>query len=101
VCSSDLPADTTRAEAGGEAEQHVAPVGVERAPTRAEQSAAAGLGLRGGPLLNFGIRSVPDWMYIWEHDFEAIYDAAREHGNRALQSARQLSNRQFGGYISA
>jgi hypothetical protein len=46
---------------------------------------AAGLSLRGGPLLNFGVRSVPDWMYIWENDFEAIYEAAREHVERTVQ----------------
>jgi hypothetical protein len=45
----------------------------------------ARLGLRGGPLLTFGVRSVPDWMYIWENDFEAIYEAAREHVERTVQ----------------
>ena len=47
--------------------------------------AGAGLSVRGGPLLNFGVRSVPDWMYIWENDFEAIYEAAREHVERTVQ----------------
>lgn len=43
------------------------------------------LGVRAGPLLNFGIRSVPDWMYIWENDFESIYDAAREFVQRTVK----------------
>ena len=51
------------------------------------------LGLRGGPLLTFGVRSVPDWMYIWENDFESIYEAAREHVERTVQRfARQVSS---------
>ncbi|MCK4342671.1 MAG: hypothetical protein KAY37_13215 [Phycisphaerae bacterium] len=45
----------------------------------------AGLSLRGGPLLNFGVKSVPDWMYLWEDDFEAIYEAAREHVERTVK----------------
>ncbi len=52
----------------------------------------AGMSLRGGPLLNFGVRAVPDWMYIWENDFEAIYEAAREHVSRTVQRyAKQVN----------
>lgn len=52
-----------------------------------------GLSLRGGPLLSFGVRSVPDWMYIWENDFEAIYEAAREHVERTVRRcAKQVSS---------
>ena len=55
--------------------------------------AAAKLALRGGPLLAFGVSSVPDWMYIWENDFESIYEAAREHVERTVQRyARQISS---------
>jgi hypothetical protein len=55
--------------------------------------AAAGLALRGGPLLSFGVRSVPDWMYIWENDFEAIYEAAREHVERTVRRhAKQVTS---------
>ncbi len=54
---------------------------------------AAKLALRGGPLLTFGVRSVPDWMYIWENDFEAIYEAAREHVERTVQRyAKQIGS---------
>src|SRR5262249_49626326 len=38
----------------------------------------AGLAVRGGPVLSFGVQSVPDWMYIWENDYEAIVEYARE-----------------------
>jgi hypothetical protein len=47
--------------------------------------AQSGMTLHSGPLLNFGVRSVPDWMYIWEHDFESIYEAARKHVERTVQ----------------
>jgi hypothetical protein len=50
-----------------------------------QAASAAKLALRGGPLLTFGVRSVPDWMYIWENDFESIYEAAREHVERTVQ----------------
>jgi hypothetical protein len=56
-------------------------------------AAAAGQMIRGGPLLNFGVQSVPDWMYIWEHDFEAIYEAAREHVEHAVRRfSKQISS---------
>jgi len=51
------------------------------------------LAVRGGPLLAFGVSSVPDWMYIWENDFESIYEAAREHVERTVQRfARQVTS---------
>lgn len=43
------------------------------------------LQVRGGPLLHFGVQSVPDWMYIWENDFESIHDAARDFISRTVQ----------------
>lgn len=43
------------------------------------------LGVRGGPLLSFGVRFVPDWLYIWENDYEAIADFAREHIRRTVK----------------
>ncbi|MEW6249300.1 MAG: endo-1,4-beta-xylanase [Planctomycetota bacterium] len=58
-----------------------------------EACSAARLALRGGPLLTFGVRSVPDWMYIWENDFEAIYEAAREHVERTVKRyAKQVQS---------
>ncbi len=47
--------------------------------------ASAKMAVRGGPLLNFGVQSVPDWMYLWENDYEAIADFAREHIRRTVQ----------------
>lgn len=52
----------------------------------------AQLGLQGGPLLNFGIQFVPDWLYRWEKDYEAIFRYAREHIQRSVQRyAEQIS----------
>ncbi|MBU0639257.1 MAG: endo-1,4-beta-xylanase, partial [Planctomycetes bacterium] len=45
----------------------------------------AGLTVRGGPVLSFGVQSVPDWMYVRENDYEAIASFAREHVRRTVQ----------------
>lgn len=46
---------------------------------------AARLSIKGGPLLQFGVRAVPDWMYVWENDFETILDYARQHIQRCVR----------------
>lgn len=52
-----------------------------------------GLVPRSGPLLNFGVRFLPDWMYLWENDYEAIAEFAREHIRRTVQRyASQISS---------
>lgn len=60
-------------------------VSYETPDTWVKAAAAAGLAARGGPLLNLGVRFVPDWMYIWENDFESILDYVREHVRRTVQ----------------
>ena len=56
-------------------------------------ASAARQTIRGGPLLNFGVQSVPDWMYIWENDFESIYEAARDHVERTVRRfSKQISS---------
>jgi hypothetical protein len=45
----------------------------------------AGLAVRGGPLLNFGVQFVPDWMYLYENDYEAISDFARDQIRRTVE----------------
>lgn len=47
--------------------------------------AAAKLPMRGGPLLNFGVRAVPDWTYIWENDYDNLLEYAREHVRTTVQ----------------
>ncbi len=46
--------------------------------------AATGIPLRGTPLLCFTERHIPDWLYIWEHDFDTIRDLAFEHVRRVI-----------------
>lgn len=40
--------------------------------------------IKGSSLLSFNERAVPDWLYIWEHDFDAIRDLAFEHVRRVI-----------------
>ncbi len=40
--------------------------------------------MRGTALLSFSERNVPDWLYIWEHDFDTIRDLAFEHVRRVV-----------------
>jgi len=40
--------------------------------------------MHGAPLLSFAEPHVPDWLYIWEHDFDPIRDLAFEHARRII-----------------
>jgi len=40
--------------------------------------------IRGSALLSFSEKNVPDWLYIWEHDFDTIRDLAFEHIKRVI-----------------
>ena len=40
--------------------------------------------IRGSSLLSFAEQNIPDWLYIWEHDFDTIRDLAFEHARRVL-----------------
>lgn len=37
-----------------------------------------------GPLISFGGENLPDWLYIWEHDYDTIRDMAYEHIERVV-----------------
>lgn len=39
---------------------------------------------KGSALLSFSEKHVPDWLYIWEHDFDTIRDLAFEHVRRVI-----------------
>lgn len=49
--------------------------------------------MNGSALLSFNERHVPDWLYIWEHDFDTIRDLAFEH-------VRRIINR-YGEYVQS
>ncbi len=38
-----------------------------------------------GPLLDFSKRSLPDWMYVWQHDYQTCRDLAYDHVARVLE----------------
>lgn len=40
--------------------------------------------MHGAPLLTFSEAHVPDWLYIWEHDFDTIRDLSFEHARRII-----------------
>ena len=37
-----------------------------------------------GPIVSFEPHMVPDWLYIWEHDFDTIRDLIYEHVERVV-----------------
>ena len=37
-----------------------------------------------GPLVQFREESIPDWLYIWEHDYETVRDLLYEHIDRVV-----------------
>ncbi len=42
-----------------------------------------------GPLIDLTDGAVPDWMYIWEHDFETLRDLAYEYVQRVVTRYRK------------
>lgn len=44
-----------------------------------------GLAIKAGQMLRFDKDSIPDWLYIWEGDFESIRDYAFEHVLRCVK----------------
>ncbi len=40
--------------------------------------------IKGSGLVCFSEECIPDWLYIWEHDFETIRDLIREHIRRVI-----------------
>lgn len=39
----------------------------------------AGLPIVGGPIVDFRKGNVPEWLYIWEHDYETLRELVYEH----------------------
>jgi hypothetical protein len=37
-----------------------------------------------GPLLDFSKQALPDWIYVWEHDYETCRDLAYDHVQRVV-----------------
>jgi GH35 family endo-1,4-beta-xylanase len=49
-----------------------------------EQLTKARIPIKGSTLLSFQEQFIPDWLYIWEHDFDTIRDLAFEHVRRVI-----------------
>ena len=49
---------------------------------------AKGIAIKGGSLVRFTDRYLPDWIWIWENDFETIRDAVFDHVERCVQRYR-------------
>lgn len=43
-----------------------------------------------GPLLSFEPASLPDWLYIWEHDYDTVRDLIYEHVERVVSRYRSV-----------
>ena len=41
--------------------------------------------VHGGPLLSFEPARLPEWLYLWEHDYDALRDMIYEHIQRVAQ----------------
>lgn len=52
--------------------------------TWVEWLAKSGIPIRGSALLSLSESSVPDWLYMWEHDFDTLRDLAFEHIRRVI-----------------
>ena len=42
-----------------------------------------------GPLLSFDTFNLPDWLFIWEHDYETLRDLAYEHIDRVVSRYKE------------
>jgi len=45
-----------------------------------------------GPLVNLDETEIPDWMFIFENDFDTLRELAYEHVNRLVQKYRRTVN---------
>jgi hypothetical protein len=47
----------------------------------------------GGPLLDFRARCIPEWLYIWENDYETLRDLVIEHIQAVVTRYRRTVGR--------
>lgn len=50
-----------------------------------EWAIAQHLPVRGSGVVSFTPESIPDWLYIWEHDFDTVRDLTCEHIQRVIE----------------
>ncbi len=44
----------------------------------------------GGPVIDFRHRNVPEWLYIWEHDYETLRELVYEHVKTIVTRYRRM-----------
>ncbi len=49
--------------------------------------------IKASPLVAFNEANIPDWLYIWEHDFETVRDLVYDHINRVVE--------RYGNYVQS
>ncbi len=47
--------------------------------------------LTAGPIISFEPSMLPDWIYIWEHDFETVRDLLYEHTERIVSRYKNIT----------
>jgi hypothetical protein len=49
--------------------------------------------MRGSPLVSFGAADAPDWLFVWENDFEHVRDLVYDHLTRVVERyGKQIKN---------
>ncbi len=56
----------------------------------AEWAARHRMSIIAGPVVNFQPHSLPNWLYIWEHDYETVRDLIYEHVERVVTRYRNM-----------
>jgi hypothetical protein len=50
------------------------------------------LPITAGPLIAFDPAQLPDWLYIWEHDYDTVRDVIYEHVEKVVTRYRNVIN---------
>ncbi len=50
------------------------------------------LPITAGPLVAFDPTQLPDWLYIWEHDYDTVRDVIYEHVEKVVNRYRNVIN---------
>ena len=58
----------------------------------AEWTSRVKLPVMAGPVISFEPTHMPDWAYIWEHDYEQLRDLVYEHVERVVGRYRNVVN---------
>lgn len=55
-----------------------------------EWASAEGKPIVAGPLLDFSKQALPEWIYVWQHDYDTCRDLVYEYMERVVQRYRSL-----------